>query len=226
MTNKMLNAILVSLNKKNFYDSLIILPLIENIFYGLLWDYDIEKLKTRSNLSPKILYLIKEQGKWVSVVYEMENDIHWYTLPRFRGRGILTTALRTYIIPHIFQQNKSKELSISINPNIPDYEISKKIAMNIGFKYKGDVDGDEVYSKTRLRNLQKIKISENVGLGELLSFTKVVLNYTCLLKSLSNLTSFGVEFERINFNIQKKLNGLFLKIEDRMLEENQNIQQN
>lgn len=84
------------------------------------------------------MYFIKnEQEQFVGVVYDMEGDLHWYLLPKFRGKGHLTKALKQTIIPYIFDVKMREEIQISIDIYAigeSNYVASRKVAETIGFR--------------------------------------------------------------------------------------------
>ena len=64
---------------------------------------------------PEKLYLIKDvEGRYVGLVEDRgSSDLHWYTLPGYRRKGYLSTALREVILPHLFLNRSEKMITIS-----------------------------------------------------------------------------------------------------------------
>jgi hypothetical protein len=227
MTEKAFEEILSNLDKKNASSELMISHLTDNVYYGLLWKYNLQILKTHSSLSPKKLYLIQnDSGKWASIVYDSGSDLHWYTLKGNRSKGILFRALQNYILPHIFQMRKAKEITVSIDPEIPEYKASKNLALNLGFKASDVPDSPEIYRKLRPQRLKKIpQIGNKVMLENALEISRLITNYIQLLKCLCQSTTRATEACKVLPPIEKKMNSLKDTIDDLIWDEEQKTPQ-
>ena len=87
-----------------------------------------------------------ESRKCVSVVYIMEDDLHVFTSPNYRKKGFIKNAMVDAILPNLFTHNDSIEISL-LNDEDSDYNISTKVAINLGFTKIGDDEDKFVFSK-------------------------------------------------------------------------------
>jgi hypothetical protein len=85
---------------------------------------------------PYSIYFFKDNSEeYVGAVVDMTQDLHWFVMYRHRGKGHLTKALKTAILPHIFAQRKEQRITISVNQIGPrNFKNSEKVALSIGFK--------------------------------------------------------------------------------------------
>jgi hypothetical protein len=94
--------------------------------------------------SSKVMFFIKnEHEQFVGVVYDMGYDLHWYVLPKFRGQGHLTKALKESVIPYLFEVMMCEEIKISIDIHAigeSNYAASRKVAEAIGFRGTNNSD--------------------------------------------------------------------------------------
>lgn len=74
--------------------------------------------------------------KCVSVVQLMEDDLHAFTSPQNRKKGLIKNAMIYAILPDRFKQNDSIEISL-INNDEFEYNISNKVALSLGFQKIG-----------------------------------------------------------------------------------------
>jgi RimJ/RimL family protein N-acetyltransferase len=85
-------------------------------------------------------YLIREfeSGPYIGLVYDAgPSNLHWYSLPEYRGKGYLSQALRSVILPHLFQDNRELQ-KITINRNMlteENFEASVRLAKSAGFEF-------------------------------------------------------------------------------------------
>jgi RimJ/RimL family protein N-acetyltransferase len=79
-------------------------------------------------------YLVKNEcQQLVGVVYDMRWDLHWYTIPRFRGLGYMTNGLRE-IIPLILNRRERIEITIDCQSSNLYAKASLSVARKVGFK--------------------------------------------------------------------------------------------
>lgn len=227
MTEKTFKQILLKLNKGVAIDGLLICPLIENVYYGFYWEYSTAQLSNHSTLFPKKLYIIKsDSGTWSSIVYPSGNDLHWYTLQKFRRKGILSQALLSYILPHVYQEEKTKAIDISIDPSITEYTASKHLALKLGFKLYGERNGTEIYRKTRPKNLVKIApINNKLLLENAIKICRVIMNFVHLLHTHCGVTTLAQDADKVLMPLENNLSTLKYKMEELLWEEEQKIQQ-
>jgi hypothetical protein len=227
MTDKIFKQILLNLNKGVAMNDLVVSHLIHNVYYGIYWKYSSVQLKNHSQLFPKKLYIIKSDSDcWASVVYAASNDLHWYTTKKFRGKSILSQALRTYILPHIYQEDKVKKIEVTIDPFIAEYTASKSLALKLGFKPKGVRNGAELYYKNRPKNLTKIPpINDKVLLQNAIEVSRIILNYAHLLTTHCQVSALANDAQKVLLPLESKLSTLKHCIEDLLWDEEQKIQQ-
>lgn len=100
---------------------------------------------------PVTIYLLKDKidGKYLGLVEDRgQHDLHWYVLPEYRENGHLSTALKTVILPHLFQDNREFQC-VTIDRNQltkENYNASRKLAEAIGFIYTHE-ENEKVHYK-------------------------------------------------------------------------------
>lgn len=136
MTEKSIIAILNGLNRNPNYRNCIKHSISKDVELAHIW---IEKSIYKH--SPKTFFLIKKDNEYVGAVLDMNSDLHWVILPKYRKKGNLTNALKEAIIPYLFSVVGREALNISIN----ELEIGKKnydnsliTALKVGFKKVDD----------------------------------------------------------------------------------------
>jgi len=141
MTDKYLNNLLNTLNKKQRKEHIFIRELDGKIDLAKVY-IGIPKMTdsiSSNDLSPYNLFCIKNMHKkYVGIVLDMGNDLHWFVKKKHRGNGYLTKALKESILPYIFQ-HESDEQRITINKyeiGEENFKASQKVALNVGFKLK------------------------------------------------------------------------------------------
>lgn len=101
-------------------------------------------------LGPHKFYLVKNQlGNYVGLVEDRnEFDLHWYIILKYRGKKHLSSAMRTVILPHLFQDNRECQ-RITINKGMIgriNHVNSSELAKSLGFVYMEESNGIEVYT--------------------------------------------------------------------------------
>jgi len=130
-----------------------------DVDYALFWQ---EKLDSgRVFINPNKFYFFKnEEGKYVGAVLDMEDDLHWFTCPKFRGKGYLSNALRRTILPHLFLFRNSQRITISrVSLSDKDFNSSEKLALRVGFEFKGEFE-DQWGNTFESKNEYSIKFDE------------------------------------------------------------------
>lgn len=122
---------------------------------------------------PVQAYFIKEKGgAYLGCVLEAANNLYAYTLPAQRRKGIMKTALKQLILPHLLQQVPVLRVHIGKVAGTSDkaYSIAKKLALGSGFDILREtnegcrliLDGgklkERIYIKGRNIRLPKEKI--------------------------------------------------------------------
>ena len=110
-------------------------------------DYFVETIQYKDYFENSKFYFIKNaKNKYVGIVQDGGNDLHWYILPHHRGNGYLTNALRETILPHLLIDKVSQCITINeghISKKMAD--ASEKVALSVGFKKIWDKDHSKIF---------------------------------------------------------------------------------
>lgn len=136
--------LLNSLNKGDIQKLTFSRPLTAEVELANHWTADTH---SKTNLfGPDTIYLIKSQvdGPFAGLILEAgQYDLHWYVLPEYRGKGYLSAALKSVVLPHLFQDNREVQ-NITIDRNMlseENFEASSRLAKAVGFTYSHEVSG-------------------------------------------------------------------------------------
>ena len=137
MTDKEIKRLVNKLNKGVKTDLIQRRALAETVEFAKVWMKRPDPKDDISNRwGPSEFYLIKNKdGTYVSAVLVMLNNLHWYVLNQYRGKGFLSKALRETILYHLLQQ-KREGISISIDKSVigeKNYISSERVALKVGF---------------------------------------------------------------------------------------------
>lgn len=124
MTDKYLNNLINTLNKKQRREHIFIRELTKNVDLAKIYT-DTPKMTDNlgsNDLLPYTFYCIKNENKqYISIVLDMNRDLHWFVKKEYRRNGYLTKALKNCILPFIFQQERDEQ-----RITISKYEIGKE----------------------------------------------------------------------------------------------------
>ena len=133
MTHKSLQKLIEILNKKLLPKEYFLKSkssFAENI------DYFIFQSKVVDNWTGKQeYYLLKQNGKYVGLVFDMYPDQHWYMFKKYRGKGIMYSSLKDHILPYILKTKGPIEITISSWQSDPS---TTQLAERLGFKKTGE----------------------------------------------------------------------------------------
>jgi hypothetical protein len=104
----------------------------DSVEYGKVWENMISEIKSDTQF-----FFIKNENRYVGAVNIHQTDLHWYVLEQERNKGYLTNALKTAIIPYLFQSNELEAIRITIDPNSEisnNHLASVRVAEKIGFR--------------------------------------------------------------------------------------------
>jgi hypothetical protein len=73
-------------------------------------------------------YFIKDNGQYVAVVYDMDDDLHAVTLPSHRGRGLVTKALDDVILPKLWHEGRGRQ-----TVTFENHDAGARFARRLGF---------------------------------------------------------------------------------------------
>ena len=136
MTTASILNIIKRLNKNPNTKEVIKYSISPSVEFAHIWI----KEKYNSNI-PYNFFLIKNELEYVGAVLDMTQDLHWVILPKYRGKGYLTKALKGSILLYIFEYLDRAEQKISINIDeigIKNYNASNNTAINVGFSKLDD----------------------------------------------------------------------------------------
>lgn len=137
MTDKKLKEFIIKLNQNKADEDIFLQSLTDTVDYAIVWDYSTNQFTKEKKLNtPYQFYFIKnETSSYVGTVYVMSADLHWFVLPKYRGKGFLTNSLKDTILPHLFQDNRDEQ-RITIDQGFigdKNYKASLKVANSVGF---------------------------------------------------------------------------------------------
>lgn len=144
MKDETIHKIINQLNRGKFKGQIYTRKLDDTVEYARLW---LEKVnpndatcKYIDNLRPYRFYFIKTQdGLYAGAVLDMNSDLHWYIMPKQRGRGLLSQVLMNHILPHLFLSRDEQRITIDkgfLGTN--GFMASEKIATRMGFVKYGE----------------------------------------------------------------------------------------
>lgn len=150
MTDKTLKRLIDRLNQNKTDGKIFIRPLTSVVSFAKIWD---DKPKPTDNIcsqdGPYSCYFIKdEKGMYVAIVLDMSSNLHWFVLPKYRGKGHLTKALKETILPHLFQSEREVQ-RITIDENAigeENFVASRKIAESLKFTLMKTENGESEYN--------------------------------------------------------------------------------
>ncbi len=128
---KIIDDLNIGANSKNY----ILRQIGIDTFYAKVWHYLFDE--NSSEVSSEKFYFIKDKGLFVGAIQYAGSDLHWYIKPDSRKKGLLTCALRDYILPHIFLIQKKDKQRITINRtklSEKGFNDSENVALALGFE--------------------------------------------------------------------------------------------
>lgn len=168
MTDKFIKSLIDKLNQNKASESIFLKPLTTKVDFAIVWHSEKDIPSNNIKLiGPDKFYFIKDDsGIYVAAVNYGGGDLHWLVLPKYRGLGHLTTALKETILPHIFQSNKKEEQRITVNRNAigdKNYLASTKVAKSLGFIEQQNNSGkaEFIISKTLFKHVSFDSLNTN-----------------------------------------------------------------
>ena len=162
MKESQIQSFLNKLNNNQYSKTIFKHQIGVNVDYAKVW----ESIKSTQQ-KPHSFFFIKSNDKYVGAVLDMYDDLHWYMLPNYRGKGHLTIALKKIILPYIFDVLERDSQIISITESqigTTNYKKSIKVALSVGFK-KLEEDKLELSLKDLDKAFDKTKATFN-GLSD------------------------------------------------------------
>jgi len=174
MTNQYLNSLISKLNKRQLNELIQLRPLSDTVDFAKIWRRKPRPVHTRAlGDGPLNYYFIKDQkGYYVGIVHDMQTDLHWFVLSKYRGKGFLTNSLKEVILPHLFQDREEQLITIDeYHTGKKHFLASEKVALSLGFvkcddtkyrlagdqyKYRNPIKGHNTeLTKKRIDDLDK-----------------------------------------------------------------------
>lgn len=145
MTDKEIISYINRINSGKLNETIFCRPISKNVLFAKVWKSK-PKLNSDSleRLSPYTFFFIKNnEGVCVGAVLDMNQDLHWVVLKKYRGQGFLTQSLQDVILPYICLRMDRDEQRVTISKNeigLLNYQKSKGVALSVGFR---PIDNDE-----------------------------------------------------------------------------------
>ncbi|EAY31033.1 hypothetical protein [Microscilla marina] len=148
MTDQSLENLIRQLNSGN-QENIILKQLTDNVYLAVVWDLPAGALTTLGIEYPHRFYFVKnETDQFVAAVFDMIQDLHWFTLPEYRGKGYLSGALRQTILDHLICCHQRSEQRITISKELLDsvnFEASGRLAGSVGFVKQGENEFEVIH---------------------------------------------------------------------------------
>jgi hypothetical protein len=109
--------------------------LSEKVWLARIW-------LSEENKVPMEIYLLKEGSDYMGAVQEKDTQLFAYSVPSFRRKGIVKTALKEIIIPHLLARNPILRTTLSRSlVSEKMYTAGKHLALSVGFEILKEEDG-------------------------------------------------------------------------------------
>lgn len=117
-------------------------PLKANVNFAYYWVKKPKLTDAVSTYGPYNLYVIRDEANvHVGIVLDMNDDLHWYVLPKYRKNGYLSRALSHIILPHLFENKKEQRITInSFKLTDKTVDASEAVALRLGFRSIGAME--------------------------------------------------------------------------------------
>lgn len=171
MTDNYLKSLINKLNKGQTNGLIFIRPLSNTVNLAKVWRNELKKTDDINvDDSPYTCYFIKNNlGVYVSIVVDLINDLHWFTLPRHRKQNYLTNALKEIIIFHLFQNREEQRITMNrgfLGEN--NMLASQGVAKKIGFIETNNKDSiTEYILKKNKYHTEEIILGTDTTMSEL-----------------------------------------------------------
>jgi hypothetical protein len=210
MTEKDIRKYIDRLNKGKGQETIFRRQISKNVELAKVWS-------RRIHISLDFFFIKNNEGEFIGAINYMEDDLHWYIIPKYRKQGHLSKSLNETILPYIFK-NKRKSQTITINPKDEiDCQNSKKVALKIGFKpdhFNGNFKLEE-----KDFNFKNQKLNEQYGMDDkrikilkkrLENITKNLLKisneFEMAFGGISELPEIAKKIEQNDWNLENLIN--------------------
>jgi hypothetical protein len=128
MTNETIERIIDAVNAGTAADWIFTRPIAGNVSFGIVWPHEPEG-KSVDESGYDFYFVYEPAGECVAAVLDMVCDLHVFTKERWRRQGIMTTALREIVLPHIFSKGRTcQEVTF-------ESEQARGLLQKLGFKF-------------------------------------------------------------------------------------------
>jgi hypothetical protein len=183
MKSQELRTYINRLNNQNAQDSIFRRKIGPNVEVAKVWSGPRSRYPGFVGV---FFFITNTDGEYVAAVYDMQDDLHWYVVPKHRKKGHLTQSLKQSILPYLFDAGRtSQKISIDVYAiGDRNFAASKALATSIGFKpLEGSHCDFELnasdfdYSEANLRDTN-LELSEDriKQLAERIGEAKTILN--------------------------------------------------
>lgn len=136
MTDKILRLLIGKLNKNQTNHLIYLKRLTPTVDFSKAWTKNPKPTDeiTYSAEPHKVYFIKNNEGAYVAAVLDMENDLHWYVVSKHRRKGHLTKAMKSAILPHLFQNRSAQKITIDkAQIGGKHFKASEKVALSLGF---------------------------------------------------------------------------------------------
>ena len=214
------------LNKGKSEESIFTRPISKTVDLAKVWFKSPKKDATinSSVISHDFFFIKNSMGIYVSGIYDMGYDLHWYVLPKYRKQGYLSNALKNTILPYIFDYLREVQyISISESIGKVNYNNSLKVASNLGFSPSKTDETQLELSNTDFELKNVDLFYQNKGLNESrVNILRQKVNYASkLLMQESDELNMAFDSDDNLSDIAKEVYSFTAKIEDLMFNNDQ-----
>jgi hypothetical protein len=198
MTDGEVLALIESINNQTHQDSIFLVPIGERVYSARVWTplSSTGSLSTYPSLMDLDFYFIEsEREKIIGAVLDMgPSNLHWIVNQAHRGKGYMSTALREWILPHLFHDRKRKSQRITFDSAATEEctRASLQLAKAVGFK---KVNGAYLLQRRNVKNsyLHITPAARSVDHERLQEISRKAMYAFDLLESISDemQASFG-----------------------------------
>lgn len=143
MTESEIQKYIDLLNSNQYEDQIFKRPIGDYVEVANVWS---EQPKITDNIignfySYRFFFIRNQSGKYIGAVLDMQQDLHWFITPEYRGQGHLSLALKGSILPYLFEDRDFQRITIvkSLIGEV-NYKASKKVALSLGFSALDESD--------------------------------------------------------------------------------------
>jgi hypothetical protein len=138
MTNETLERLIDQVQDGSASARVSVRPLLANVLIAKVWE-ELDGLALFAERGLLVYFITEPVGGCVGACYWMgTNDFHVFLKEDYRGRGLMTNALRDVILPHVFQQEEHASQKATASPD------SKRMLERLGFTPVDGGDADQV----------------------------------------------------------------------------------